>query len=553
METTKFNKVFQNCIKLVFSCLFSWIFLNVLFVTTPTVAQPNAVKSFVWLLLCIAGCVVLYRVITYQQKQETKVFLFCKKKEKLLLLLLIAVTATLEFGFVYFSFQRTGWDAEYLFTSAWKLAKSLIGKDFWTYYYMYPNNTFLLACETLFIKVVLKIEPAMSGTLVYYLLLCINVIVVNATLICTYSLAKTFWGKKWAWITLIGGILLLGLNPWLTVFYSDILAMIFPVLFLWLLLKFKQAKFVWVKSLLLVSGGVCLAVGMSIKPTVVIVGIAVFVLAVVYSLSRRRQKAKRLLVVFLSCCILLAGFIIGRAVVQKFTIFLLSPYGWDIKGDQDLQFPWTHFLMMGATENEIWPGTNYYGAWDIDTVVYTQSFKGYEQKEKANIEGYLDQVKSYGVFGYLDFLNHKMNWVLGDGSFFWGREGVFYRGITRSMAEKQGALGRWMKDVLYLGSAKNECFSEFQQGLWLGYLFLLAVSGWVKDEKEQKNFINVLKLTIMGIVFFLLLFEGRSRYLILYLPFFLLLAIAVQREFLEKMGRYRKSHGNNKKNYFGAM
>lgn len=539
METTRFNKLFQICIKLVFSCLFSWIFLNVLFVTTPTVAQPNALKSFVWLLMCIAGCVVLYRIVTYQQNQETKFFLFCKKKEKLLLLLVIVFTATLEFGFVYFSFQRTGWDAEYLFTSAWKLAKSLIGEDFWTYYYMYPNNTFLLACETLFIKGVLKIEPTMSGTSVYYLLLCINVIVVNATLICTYSLAKTFWGKKWAWITLISGILLLGLNPWLTVFYSDILAMVFPVLFLWLLLKFKHIKSIWAKSLLLVSGGACLAVGMLIKPTVVIVGIAVFVWAIVSSLSSCRQKMKKLLGVCLCVGILLIGFIIGHTVVKKIETFSLSPYGWDVEGDKSVEFPWTHFLMMGATENEIWPGTNYYGAWDIDTVVYTQSFKGYEQKEKANIAGYLDQVKSYGVFGYLDFLNHKMNWVLGDGSFFWGREGVFYRGITRSLAEKQGALGRWMKDVLYLGSAKNECFSEFQQGLWLLYLLLLAASGWVKEDEEQKSLSTVLKLSIMGIISFLLLFEGRSRYLILYLPFFLLLGMSVERDLVNKTRSFK--------------
>lgn len=540
METTKFNKLFQSCLKLGFSCLFLWVFLNALFATTPSVAQPNAVKSFVWLLLCIVGCVALYRVITYQQEQETKVFLFCKKKEPLLLLLVIAFTAALELYFVYFSFQRTGWDVEYLFTSAWKLAKSSIDADFWTYYYMFPNNTFLMACETLFIRSVLKIEPSISGTLTYYFLLCINVVVVNVTLICTYSLAKTFWGKKWAWITLISGILLLGLNPWLTVFYSDILAMMFPVLFLWLLLKVKQAKSVWVKSLLLASGGVCLAVGMLIKPTVVIVGIAVLVLVIVSSLGSCMQKMKKLLGVCLCVGILLIGFIIGYTAVKEIEIFSLSPYGWDIEGDKNIEFPWTHFLMMGATENEIWPDIIYYGAWNYETIAYTQSFSGYAQKEKANIAGYFDQVKSYGILGYLDFLNHKMNWVLGDGSFFWGREGVFYGGITKSMAEKQGALGKWMKDLLYLGSAKNECFSELQQGLWLLYLLLLAASGWVKVEKTQKDFTNVLKLAIMGIISFLLLFEGRSRYLILYLPFFLLLGVSVERDLIRKI-RSRKN------------
>lgn len=535
MEITRFGKIFRGGIKIVFSCLFSWVFLNVLFVATPTVAQPNAVKSFIWLLFCIAGCFILYKTFTYQQKRETGIFLFVKKKEKLCLALIIVFTAVCECVLVYFSFQRTGWDAEYLFTSAWKVAKSLIGEDFWTYYYMYPNNTFLLVCEAVFIKIVLKVLPTASGTIVYYLLLCINVIVINMTLLCLYALAKAFWGGKWAWITLIGGIFLFGLNPWLTVFYSDVLAMIFPVLFLWLLLKFKQAKSVWAKLLFLASGGMCLAIGISLKPTVVIVGIAAFICVVVYLLSSCRQKMKKLLGVCLCIGILLVGFITGHAVIQKFTTFSLSPYGWDAKGDKNIEFPWTHFLMMGATENEIWPGTNYYGAWDIDTVVYTQSFKGYAQKEKANITGYLNQVKSYGAIGYLGFLNHKLNWVLGDGSFFWGREGVFYRGITRNLAESQGTLGKWMKDALYLGSAKNQRFSEFQQGLWLLYLLLLAASGWAKEDEKQKSLIDVLKLSIMGIILFLLLFEGRSRYLILYLPFFLLLGVLVERGLIEKI------------------
>ncbi len=535
MEITRFGKLFRGGIKIVFSCLFSWVFLNVLFVATPTVAQPNAVNSFVWLLFCIAGCFILYKTFTYQQKRETGIFLFAKKQEKICLVLIIVFTAVCECVLVYFSFQRTGWDAEYLFTSAWKVAKSLIGEDFWTYYYMYPNNTFLLACEAVFIKIVLKVLPTASGTIVYYLLLCINVIVINMTLLCLYALAKAFWGRKWAWITLISGIFLFGLNPWLTVFYSDVLAMIFPVLFLWLLLKFKHAKSVWAKLLLLASGGICLAIGISLKPTVVIVGVAVFICVVVYSLSSRRQKMKKLLGACLCAGILLAGFITGQAVIQKFTTFSLSPYGWDAKGDKNIEFPWTHFLMMGATENEIWPGTNYYGAWDVDTVIYTQSFKGYAQKEKANIAGYLNQVKSYGSIGYLGFLNHKLNWILGDGSFFWGREGVFYRGITRNLAESQGGLGKWMKDALYLGSAKNQRFSEFQQGLWLLYLLLLAASGWEKEEEKQKSLTDVLKLSIMGIILFLLLFEGRSRYLILYLPFFLLLGLSVERDLIGKI------------------
>ena len=43
--------------------------------------------------------------------------------------------------------------------------------------------------------------------------------------------------------------------------------------------------------------------------------------------------------------------------------------------------------------------------------------------------------------------------------------------------------------------------------------------------KQENNTILVAKLTIIGIIMFLLLFEGRSRYVVNHIPFFIIVGI----------------------------
>jgi len=124
---------------------------------------------------------------------------------------------------------------------------------------------------------------------------------------------------------------------------------------------------------------------------------------------------------------------------------------------------------------------------------------------------------------------------MGDGSFFWGREGAFYQGVDPEIMALQGAWGRSLKSLLQLGSPGNRSLEEFQQGIWLYCLLLLSQSFLVVGRERSAVDAMTVRLAVIGILAFILLFEGRSRYLFLYLPFFLLAAAGMQQRLLEQL------------------
>lgn|GEM_PF-4454460 len=73
-------------------------------------------------------------------------------------------------------------------------------------------------------------------------------------------------------------------------------------------------------------------------------------------------------------------------------------------------------------------------------------------------------------------------------------------------------------------------------------LFLTGAYGLLSAGKTGKFETDVLKLSIIGITLFLMLFESRARYLFMYVPYFCVLAamgLAELAEILDKI-RYRQ-------------
>ena len=63
------------------------------------------------------------------------------------------------------------------------------------------------------------------------------------------------------------------------------------------------------------------------------------------------------------------------------------------------------------------------------------------------------------------------------------------------------------------------------QSYWIIVLGLILISSILSLIYDEDRKFSILKLSIIGIIAFILLFEARSRYLMNYLPIFILLAI----------------------------
>ena len=75
------------------------------------------------------------------------------------------------------------------------------------------------------------------------------------------------------------------------------------------------------------------------------------------------------------------------------------------------------------------------------------------------------------------------------------------------------------------GKYYNKITVNIMQSYWIIILGLILISSMLSLIYGDEKKISILKLSIIGIIAFILLFEARSRYLMNYLPVFILLAI----------------------------
>lgn len=79
-----------------------------------------------------------------------------------------------------------------------------------------------------------------------------------------------------------------------------------------------------------------------------------------------------------------------------------------------------------------------------------------------------------------------------------------------------------LKEIYYPEGDKYSLYTYISQSIWLmilGGCFIEGILSLKRPSKER----CVVFLSIIGITLFNLLFEARARYLLLYVPFFILL------------------------------
>ncbi|MCM2437067.1 hypothetical protein EFS54_06645 [Periweissella beninensis] len=288
---------------------------------------------------------------------------------------------------------------------------------------------------------------------------------------------------------------------WLMVFpmvlvpYSDIAVL--PLVSALIVLYALTNK---LKNQLLLGG---LAIGMGvigasiyfIKPSAIIPIIALYILEII--MLNRKNFIK-------------TGLLLGIIGISLATTYTYVQQGLNqqnyIKIEKKRTIPAIHFISMGVS------GDGGYNAKDALAMA--------KQPSQAKMRAYSKQkliarLQKKGFWGYLRFLLHKQNKNSADGTFAWLIEGNFMdvhptgSGLKRLIQEFYYPQGKHLADFRYIA-----------QVWWIAILGVIVL-GW-----QQKNkFTMVMRLAIIGGFVYLLIFEGgRSRYLIQFLPMFLVLA-----------------------------
>lgn len=418
---------------------------------------------------------------------------------------------TLQVRLAYAVRLPADWDARAIYSSAAGLARGTRESIDYGYFSLNPNNILLTLLLAAWFSFVTSLGITNLETATAFL----NAVVLFAGIALTYAAARMLGGRILAAFTLLPSTIFVLLSPWLGVFYSDSAGLLFPVLILCLLLAAQRVRSLAARIVLWVLAGTAGAAGYGIKPTVLICLLAAGITAACSPALRGRGRGAAILL--LGAAVVAGSFFAGHRLItaaeQQGTAV-----GFDVQANPNA-LPPTHFLKVGA---HVVPGKYgpLYGSYNEADVSSTAAAGGPHERFQHGLNAYAERVEAMGPGGYVSFLNNKLLWITGDGSFFaWG-EGV----LDGDDFVSDDPADQSIQDVFGYGNPGFPWLFTLWQGTWFVVLGLAAVPLFLRTPALMLPEVSALRIALLGLLVFLLLSEGRARFLYLYIPYFILLA-----------------------------
>lgn len=167
--------------------------------------------------------------------------------------------------------------------------------------------------------------------------------------------------------------------------------------------------------------------------------------------------------------------------------------------------PATHWIMMGLKGPV--------GQFNQEDVLFSENIKlkyGKEKVKEENIRVIKERLKDYGINGYIEFLNDKISFTWGDGTYYSVNK------LERSL-EKNNNIQE------YVIGSKNTLFIYISQISHITILVMILISA-IGSFKKPASFERSMQIGIFGVFLFLVIWEARSRYLLCYLPILIVTA-----------------------------
>ncbi len=316
-------------------------------------------------------------------------------------------------------------------------------------------------------------------------------------------------------MTLLLNGLFLGVSPWKIIPYTDVVTIVFPVwiMFVYALILHTKSKWKYVLYFLLYFTGI---LGGIFKATCYIVLIAVVLIDFLWIFCDRASLLKKAKQVLLCLAVLTCAYMLAaccRAGMYK---------ALDYEYNKNVAVSWSTYLYMGLNEETT-------GACSEDGITLARSYAELPHyvRNMAERKYIKERVTEKGFVGLIVFWLRKQTMNYNDGTFGWFQEGFFnawsYADITQSRL-------KWpLRAIYWEGEKYYICFNTFSQYIWffvlLGIIALTLqllfgacsrikkpVSCGAEDTAGiRMGLVGV--VTFIGMFLFVMLFEGRARYL----------------------------------------
>lgn len=359
------------------------------------------------------------------------------------------------------------------------------------YFSLYPNTISLLYFEH-FIWLILGHPSIKVLTIVLNI---INMVLMDsAVFLLTKKISQNYFLRPIYYLISLLFIILLIISPWICLPYSDVASFAFSA---YLLLTFWKISKETNWKLYLFTGFI-LFIDYTLKPSTIIPLIAFIIIEIVF--NSKKENWRRTRVKCLALLLLIFIILLGGANIVKANNHLVSV-------DKQRSFGMAHYIAMGINGS---------GGYNLDDVTRDTNIKKRSERNSTDLNIWKARLKKRGFTGYETFLIGKQIKNTSDGSFGWGKEGIFLQSFKSDFSIPQ---------FLYMN--KQGIAQEYNQSVsWifqLGWIVILFGMFFVLHLDSFR--IQFLKYTVVGFWVFLLIFEGgRSRYLIQMLPYIFILS-----------------------------
>ena len=421
----------------------------------------------------------------------------------------------LQMFLVYNYYFETDWDVQQLVGAA--RAAAFHGREAAAEYRWYfsecPNNLFLTGLFMLVFK-----TGALFGTESLFPLLALQCLLFGLVSLMFYqTLLECCKDAPTAFSGYLFFLLFTGLSPWISIPYSDVWSLFFSMGSVWLALTgvlsskplFKRCLFVFVSVL-----------AYAVKPQLLLVALAV----VAVRLSDRSLRANLRANLFRAKP---AASLVASLLFALLTVSLAGK-STGISPDRQPAFGMTHYLLIGMNSRTI-------GDYAPEDVAFSRNYPDRASRAKAELAETGRRVYELGFTGFCRHLCEKLILTFGDGTFSWGKEGVFFHHL---LPEKNGTVSPLLRKCCYTEEYGGSCFPWLLHAatlIWLGILFFSMICAFLARGRAGAT----VSLALLLILLFELLFECRARYLFGFTPLYLLAAF-MGLDFIKKIAKIAK-------------
>lgn len=405
--------------------------------------------------------------------------------------------------------------ANKLFIAGWDVQKLFFTSEYdQLYFSQYPNNLFLKSFYGIFSKLFYltgisnifiesskalfpwsNIANALTSKsaaeyVTYFFFVIINCALTTISVAFTTLIVNKIKGNELAVIVYVVTFIFIGLMPWILIPYSDTITMFCAILILYSYICINNKYIKWPIIFAITI------IGFHIKPTLCFCFIAIIAIEVCRKISKFNDSK---FIKWSNIVKQATSVIIVSAI--SFGIVLVCKNTNNISIDLNKEYTSTHFLMMGVNPDSE-------GFYNDEDITISSTCNSVEERESKNIEVWKNRISQMGPFNTVILLCKKSMCNYSDATFMWEMDaGPGFSVLTINNNQ--------ILDWIY----KN--YGPIAQTFWFCILIGCCLTIIIKNKSKE---INIICATLLILSLFIMIFECGSRYLIQYLPYFVVLS-----------------------------